>query len=51
MNKMNHFSKVLPSLYYYSLTYELEYSLYVMILIYEIVYSFYVMKLAYMTLC
>ena len=51
MNKMNHFSKVLSSLYQYSYAHELEYSSYVMILAYELVYSFYVMILAYRTLC
>ena len=51
MNRDMSSSKVLPSLYYYSHTCELEYSLYVMILTYELVYSLYVMRLAYMTLC
>ena len=51
MNRNMSSSKVLASLYYYSHTYELEYSLYVMILTYELVHGFYVMRLAYMTLC
>ena len=51
MNRIMSSSKVLPSLYYYSHTYKLEYSHYVMIMTYELVYSFYVMKLTYMTLC
>jgi hypothetical protein len=51
MNKMNHFSKVLPSLYRYSCAYELEYRSYDMILIYELAYSFYIMILPYRTLC
>ena len=51
MNKMNHFSKVLSSLYQYSYAHELEYSSYVMILAYELRYSSYVMNLAYRTLC
>ena len=50
MNSNMSSSKVLPSLYYYSHTCELEYSLYVMILTYELEYNFYVMRLAYMTL-
>ena len=44
-------SKVMPSLYNYSHTYELEYSYGVIILIYGLVYSLYVMRVAYMTLC
>ena len=44
-------SKVMSSLYYYSHTYELEYSYCVMILIYELVYSLCVMKVAHLTLC
>ena len=51
MNSIMSSSKVLPSSYNYSHTYELEYSHYVMILTYELVYSFYVMRLTYMTLC
>jgi hypothetical protein len=44
-------SKVMSSLYYYSHTYELEYSYCVMIFIYELVQSLCVMRLAYLTLC
>jgi len=50
MNRDMSSSKVLPSLYYYIHTCELEYSLYVMILTYELVYSLYVMRITYMTL-
>ena len=51
MNRDMSSSKVMPSLYNYSHTYELEYSYCVIILIYELVYSLYVMKVAYLTLC
>ena len=51
MNSIMSSSKVLPSSYNYSHTYELEYSLYVMILTYELVYRLHAMRLAYMTLC
>ena len=44
-------SKVMSSLYYYSHTYELEYSYCVMILIYELVQSLCVMRIAHLTLC
>ena len=44
-------SKVLPSSYNYSHTYELEYSCCVIILIYKLVYSLCVMKVAHLTLC
>ena len=44
-------SKVMSSLYYYSHTYELEYSYCVMILIYEIVQSLCVTRIAHLTLC
>ena len=44
-------SKVMSSLYYYSHTYELEYSYCVMILIYELVQSLCVMRVAHLTLC
>jgi hypothetical protein len=44
-------SKVMSSLYYYSQTYELEYSYYVMILMYELVQSLCVMRVAHLTLC
>jgi hypothetical protein len=43
-------SKVMPSSYNYSHTYELEYSYCVMILIYELA-SLCVMRVAYLTLC
>jgi hypothetical protein len=51
MNSNMSSSKVLCLSYYYSHTYELEYSLYVMILSYKLAYSLYVMRLAYTTLC
>jgi hypothetical protein len=44
-------SKVMSSPYYYSHTYELEYSYCVMILIYELVQSLSVIRLAHLTLC
>ena len=44
-------SKVMSSLYYYSHTYELEYSYCVMILIYELVQSLCVMRIGHLTLC
>ena len=50
MNSNMSSSKVLFLTYYYSHTYELEYSLYVMILTYELVYSLYVMRITYITL-
>jgi hypothetical protein len=51
MNKKDHFSNVLPSIYRYSYAYELEYSSCDIILIYELVCSLYVMMLSYRTLC
>jgi hypothetical protein len=51
MNRDMSSSKVMPSLYNYSHTYELEYSYYVTILIYELAYSLCVMRVAYLTLC
>ena len=42
--------KVMSSLYYYSHTYEPEYSYCVIILIYELVYSLCVMKVAHLCL-
>ena len=51
MNKDMSSSKVMLSFYFYSHTYELEYSYCVIILIYELVYSLYVMRVAYMALC
>ena len=44
-------SEVMPSLYNYCHTYELEYTYCVMILKYKLAYSLCVMRVAYLTLC